>query len=465
MATLSRVTGKLFGGSAPLDEIGQFGSAKAGSLYNTQDVATIQSLPAYSNGWGSAIITSRNFPPIEEVTGVLKTISYQNCYLLQEGVPVYDINTEYSATSIVKVINGNNLAFYISLVDGNIGNSLSDGTKWVKATFAERTIGEIVTSAIPLSDSGLHLLDGSLISGSGVYSQFVSYIADIYNSSLNYFCTEVEWQQAVSTYGVCGKFVYDSVNNTVRLPKITGFLEGTNGASTLGNLTEAGLPNITGTMKFNGTDPERESASSTGCITTSYWNTGGNDHDGEIGHGGVIYDFNAFRSSSIYGNSSTVQPQSIKVLYYIVVAETAKTDIEVDIDEIATDLNGKADVDLSNTNDTAKILMSGMGMPSETYVDLTLGASEATYTAPANGWVQFTQSITNGVIYLATVYPNSDGLCSKCVNYSSTARVMDVYLPVSKGETFKVGYTGTISSDSANRFVFVYAKGSESEAS
>ena len=54
MSTLSRVTAKLFGGSAPLDEIGQFGSALAGTKYNTQDVAEIQALDAYDKG--SALI-------------------------------------------------------------------------------------------------------------------------------------------------------------------------------------------------------------------------------------------------------------------------------------------------------------------------------------------------------------------------------------------------------------------------
>ena len=130
MAQLTRVTGKVFGGSAPLNEIGQFGSAKTGTFNNTQDVATIQALQAYSNGWGSAIITSRNFPPIEEVTGVLKTISYQSCYLLQEGIPEYDINTEYSNTSIVKNINNGIITLYTSLTNNNVGNSLTDTTYW-----------------------------------------------------------------------------------------------------------------------------------------------------------------------------------------------------------------------------------------------------------------------------------------------------------------------------------------------
>lgn len=135
MTTLTRVTGKVFGGNAPLEECGVFGSAKAGSPDTSTDIATIQSLPAYLLGWGSGVVSSNNFPPMEEVTGVLKTISYQACYLLQEGCPVYDINTEYSATSIVKNISGNVLQFYISKQDGNIGNSLTDTDWWQLATF------------------------------------------------------------------------------------------------------------------------------------------------------------------------------------------------------------------------------------------------------------------------------------------------------------------------------------------
>lgn len=132
MAKLTRITGKVFGSNATatIGGIGQFGSAAAGSPNPTTDVATIQALPAYLDGWGSAVITSRNFPPIEEVTGVLKTISYQTCYTLQEGIPVYDIGTNYSDTSIVKVIDGNGLSFYRSLVEDNLGNSLSDTDYW-----------------------------------------------------------------------------------------------------------------------------------------------------------------------------------------------------------------------------------------------------------------------------------------------------------------------------------------------
>lgn len=210
---------------------------------------------------------------------------------------------------------------------------------------ASRNVGEIVKSTIPLTDAGLHLLDGSLISGGGAYDAFITYIAGLVSTYPDLFETEANWQTAVSTYGVCGKFVYDSGNGTVRLPKITGIIEGTTNTTALGDLVEAGLPNITGTIfpvRSTGNDNTGSGAFASGA-----------SHSGEMStvNTGTSYSisFDASRSSQIYGNSSTVQPQTIKVLVYIVLANSTKTEIEVDIDEVMTDLNGKADIDLSNT--------------------------------------------------------------------------------------------------------------------
>ena len=220
-----------------------------------------------------------------------------------------------------------------------------------------RNIGEIITSSIPLTDAGLHLLDGSLIQGGGIYDDFVQYIAGLVNTYPQCFCSEAEWQQSVNTYGACGKFVYNSTNNTVRLPKITGFIEGTIDSNALGNLVEAGLPNITGEpvncnmfTNYGGSD----TPISSGAIvikeissTTLY--------QGDTTQRAKWY-FDASRSNSIYGNSTTVQPQSIKVFYYIVVANSTKTNIEVDIDEIVTDLNSKAnDIDVVHKTDEETI--------------------------------------------------------------------------------------------------------------
>ena len=204
----------------------------------------------------------------------------------------------------------------------------------IRKDVSERNIGELVYSLVPVTDSGLHLLDGDLLDGTGIYADFYDYMADIQATAPQIFCSEADWQTSISTYGVCGKFVIDTVNHTIRLPKVTGFVEGTVTPSALGDLVEAGLPNITGDM---GQNLNNNAATPTGCFATTV-QTSRRRCVGENGTGyHMVMD--ASQSSSIYGNSTTVQPQSVKGYIYMVIANTVKTPVQVDIDNIATELN------------------------------------------------------------------------------------------------------------------------------
>ena len=219
------------------------------------------------------------------------------------------------------------------------------------------------------------------------------------------FCTEEQWQSSVTTYGVCGKFVYDSTNNTVRLPKITGITEGTTDLTALGDLVQAGLPNITGTYRRDNSQ-RTNSGNWDGCFypydSSASGKASGDSSNSYTGH--KVLGFDASRSSNIYGQSNTVQPQTIKVLYYIVIATTAKTEIEVDIDEISTDLNGKADVDLSN-------LSNGLAN--------TICTTKATTTSTASNAIPavIVENYVNGTSWYR-VY--SDGWCEQGDSYAST---------------------------------------------
>ena len=82
--------------------------------------------------------------------------------------------TLVSGTNI-KTINGNNI-----LGSGNL----------VISSGSSRNIGELIQSTTPLTDAGLHLLDGTLISGSGSYASFVTYIAGLVFSHSSLFTTE-----------------------------------------------------------------------------------------------------------------------------------------------------------------------------------------------------------------------------------------------------------------------------------
>ena len=166
---------------------------------------------------------------------------------------------------------------------------------------------------------------------------------------------ESAWQSSVTQYGVCGKFVYDSTLNTVRLPKVTGIIEGTTDVSDLGDLVEAGLPNITGstygdTYNINYGAPifwSDDGGALYGFKESASGNVASYQGNASYKVKSVI-SIDASRSSSIYGNSSTVQPQTIKVLYYIVIATSTKTAIQVDIDNIVNEWNNRYRYD-SNT--------------------------------------------------------------------------------------------------------------------
>lgn len=243
-----------------------------------------------------------------------------------------------------------------SLIEIDVGNS--------------RNIGEIVTSTIPLIDAGLHLLDGALIDGSGIYSDFVDYIASIYDASANYFCTEADWQTAVTTYGVCGKFVYDSVNNTVRLPKYNSKIyTGGGTASVKGNGKTLGMTNGTENFGIGKYGSDFYGSTSFYNVAVSTGSASNNITDCNMG---VTTDGT---KSGIIADLSDITT-ALDGYYYIVVATSTKTDIQVDIDEIVTDLNGKADTDLSNVPSSKAILI-------ESYVNGT-----SWYRVYSDGWCE-----------------------------------------------------------------------------
>ena len=280
-----------------------------------------------------------------------------------------------------------------SLIDDNTYNFVEspeylDGAHWQKINMggSSRNIGEIVTSTLPLVDAGLHLLDGSLLQGGGIYNAFVSYIKNLYetNSAASYFATEEDWQTSVSTYGVCAKYVYNSVDNTVRLPKITGLIEGTVDTNALGQLVEAGLPALsvnaggdhthTGTTatagNHNHSSTHQMRAGNGGPNVAGWGADNGYAGDATLWtnlSGDHVHTFTTALggghthtlSGAGIGNSNTVQPQTVKAFVYVVVATSVKEDIVVDIDNIATDLNAKANIADTADNNLSNLTETG----------------------------------------------------------------------------------------------------------
>lgn len=130
MARLTRKNIKVFAGSASNNGI--FGSLQANNPTTTNDVEQLQSLSAWAEGWNAATETSEELPPLEEIQGVEYVTTYQQAYIMQEGMPEWAATVTYYKGSLVKEVTTNGFRIYNSLKDNNTNNLLSDTTNWKK---------------------------------------------------------------------------------------------------------------------------------------------------------------------------------------------------------------------------------------------------------------------------------------------------------------------------------------------
>jgi hypothetical protein len=123
-------------------------------------------------------------------------------------------------------------------------------------------------------------------------------------------------------------------------------------------------------------------------------------------------------------------------------------------------IDGKADIDLSNISDTGYIKMAKAGMPSSTWITLTAGASDSTYIAPADGYVQWSVRASSAGVLIGL--SNTTGNLASYLTCVNAGYLYAAYIPVKKGQTFGIYYSSGLSE---NNLFFTYAVGSESEVS
>lgn len=130
MVRLTRKNIKVFAGSS--NNNGIFGSLQANNPVLTNDVEQIQSLAAWESGWESATETSEELPPIEEMNSISYVTTYQQAYLMQEGMPEWASTVTFYKGSLTKQVTSTGFRIFCSLTDNNLGNALSDTTNWKK---------------------------------------------------------------------------------------------------------------------------------------------------------------------------------------------------------------------------------------------------------------------------------------------------------------------------------------------
>jgi hypothetical protein len=162
MTKLARKGQKIFCGAnigSPSDIIAQFGSLKAAAPAYSSDPDTIQALAAYESGWGGAVVNN-NSPAIQDMNALQYLFSRQLAYLFEAGIPEYAVGTTYYIGSIVRSIGGIDL--YRSVIDTNVGQALTDTSKWQLLSLGSKTIA---TSAV-------NAINGSIIHANSVGGAF-----------------------------------------------------------------------------------------------------------------------------------------------------------------------------------------------------------------------------------------------------------------------------------------------------
>lgn len=150
MAKIQRILHKIFGDTGSSDNFAKFGSLVAGSAVKTKDILTIQSLPAWDEGWQSSIYGGNKDLLLQDLNAFSYEHSRQIAYLFQAGIAEWDSTTEYSKGSLVQRTSGSDATgeVYQSLIDANTGNALpvaASNANWLWVNPPQILVGAATT--------------------------------------------------------------------------------------------------------------------------------------------------------------------------------------------------------------------------------------------------------------------------------------------------------------------------------
>lgn len=226
-----------------------------------------------------------------------------------------------------------------------------DGTcSW--ADVAAVPIGMIFPFASNVPPAGAYLLNGQTISScQTLYPQFWEWVcAEATAGRLRTVEDNAAYDAELSAKGNCGAFVLNAggVAGAVRLPSVEyGFVMGAPGPQ-IGQTLAAGVPNITGSF-----GAKQFTAYGDGWGEGAFYaeNPSGNSAGGGSSGKTTVFYLDASRSSSVYGNSTTVQPPAVRFPYCIQVYHATSPLSEQQAAQLASEMQIRADTSLSNLTD------------------------------------------------------------------------------------------------------------------
>ena len=167
-------------------------------------------------------------------------------------------------------------------------------------------------------------------------------------------CTYAAWTAQVAQTGNCARFALDATSQTFKVPLLKNGDSITQAASAaeLGKSYKAGLPDATGELPWwAGHDPNTPAITGIFKLSTAQkanmLNLQGTALTTEYVKTALSY------GNSIYGNSSTVTDEQVRLRHFIVVASAQSSASVFDWSAYMAALAGKANADMSNATGNA----------------------------------------------------------------------------------------------------------------
>lgn len=299
--------------------------------------------------------------------------------------------------------------------------------------------------AITYSEAYEHLV-ADLIDGVSSVETVGSNSITVYTASDGHKVVQADMEATVQAIfaetGIAWYYIVDTVNRQFKLPRSKWGFVGLRDA--VGNYVQESLPDHLHNLSVNGTYDG----------TSGFYGTAGK---ADYAQAYTAKTQLASATSPVYGGTE-VQQRATQMYLYFYVGQFSKTATEQTAGITAETLNGKADLDLGNLPQTVKGNVSGWGMPSNEYIDLTLGPSDSTYTAPANGYMLLTKMTTGSQNIQFFVNGTDKSTCDymTCMNVSTNGTLASTWIPVKKDDVITYHYTA---GGALTHFRFIYAQG------
>lgn len=348
------------------------------------------------------------------------------------GQVIADGMVEWTVRTHVRSVNGN--------VAGADGNVLVDvGVKTVNGNGPDGSGNVKVDTGLPLG----HLFawpyqtppDGAIQCNGATYNRALYKDFFAYATSKGWVKTETEWQSIASANGgYCPYYSQGDGSTTFRTPKFAPFMQVAIASGDVGKYHKAGLPNITGRSDLGGIYSH---AAFSGAIAT------GATHVAAGGDQRVKLTFDASNSNSIYGRSSTVQPESHEWMICVVVAGQATNLGSVDMADVLTtvaqvqtelgtavkSVNGQKPNNAGNVTIEVKSAMPNYS----SYVQVSKGDFTPTY----DGWIRLFLSASTDYRSFTVKHKESDQVI---LNYAQARYPGSGWFmcPLVAGETYTI---------------------------